>query len=88
MSPPGINFFSRSVHKAMNVLTPLSNHAVSACERGEHGSDTKEELSNLMPNHEYGFRTERMLREYGRERVPNPIENRAKPYITSEETLN
>ena len=55
---------------------------------GEHRFDTKEDLSSLMPNHEYGFRTERMLREEGRERVPNPIENRAKSYITSQETLN
>jgi hypothetical protein len=30
---------------------------------GEHGSDNKEELSNLMPNPKYGFRMKGMARE-------------------------
>ena len=41
----------------------LSNHAVSIVSEGEHGFDNKEDLSNLMPNPEYGVRTEIMLRE-------------------------
>lgn len=87
MSPPGISFFPRYVPKAIKCITPFSMPSQFVSE-GEHESNNKEDLSNLMPNPEYGFGTERMLRNLGSKRMPNPFGNGAKPKITSDETLN
>lgn len=51
-------FFSSDVPKAMNVLIPHSNHAAHYVSEGEERFDNKEDLSNLMPNPEYGVRKE------------------------------